>query len=234
VEPRAPVTPRKAATVVLVRAAFRGCEVYLQKRADTLRFAPGHHVFPGGALDPADGSREILARLSGGGAWGCDPELTAAHVVGAVRECYEESGVLFARDADGRPVREAPTPGEFLDVVRRDRLVLDGAALRHFSHWTTPASSPVRFDTRFFLARLPDRAMPRPCGRESVEGGWWAPDAALAALADRRMRLLAPTEVTLGFLAQFESLDALWRWCDDGTVKIAGLPLHDVPAGLTR
>jgi 8-oxo-dGTP pyrophosphatase MutT (NUDIX family) len=200
----APATPRAAATVVLVRGAgASGCEVYLQKRAATLRFAPGHHVFPGGAVDPEDSACDVVARVATARAFDGEEGVTPAHVAAALRECTEECGVR-----------------------------LDPGALRYFAHWTTPKASPIRFDTRFFLGRPEAGAAPRPCGSEAVEGAFWRPAAALDAFAAGRMRLLPPTEVTLRFVSQFESVEALWDWCADGRLKLAGLPDHAMPPGL--
>lgn len=236
-----PATPRPAATIVLVRPASRGsCEVYLQKRADTLRFAPGFHVFPGGALDREDEDPALLARLEGGGCWGAGDGVTPAHVVAALRECYEESGVLLACDAAGRPAHadlaraarlaEARAavegPGGLAALVALldgEGLRLAGDAVRYFSHWITPSSSPVRFDTRFFLAPLPEGATPAPCSGESVEGAWWDPEAALAAYRSGVMRLLWPTETTLRFLRQFDAFEEIICACDDAGLKIEGV-----------
>ncbi|HWP34064.1 MAG TPA: hypothetical protein VNM66_00560, partial [Thermodesulfobacteriota bacterium] len=236
-----------------------------------LRFAPGYAVFPGGALDPLDGSPEALALLDG---WPARPpavagvEVTPAHVVSAVRECFEEAGVLLARDPEGRPVHADParagslarlrravqdegSAAAFFDALRRERLRMDGGALRYFGHWVTHSASPIRFDTRFFAAPLPDGAAPVPCAREVTEGGWWRPADALAAFlegygpvdwerimrelpaaealaaaaAGRRLALLPPTEATLRFLAAFDSLGALLAHLDDGTLKLEGLPV---------
>ncbi len=243
-------TPRPASTVVLVRpagggASGRACEVYLLRRADTLRFAPGYHVFPGGAVDPGDGSPEALALLDGplaatGGA--SADGVTPAHVVSALRECFEEAGVLLARDAAGRPAHADPGraarlaaargAGEgqggtvpFLELLAREGLRLDGGALRYFGHWVTPPWSPIRFDTRFFLAWLPEGAEALACGRESAGGAWWTPAAALAAHAGGAgMALMMPTRTTLRFLAQFHSSEELAACCDSGGLKLESFP----------
>ncbi|HEX7125182.1 MAG TPA: NUDIX hydrolase [Thermodesulfobacteriota bacterium] len=232
--------PRPASTVVLLRPGPRGCEVYLQKRADTLRFAPGCYVFPGGALDPEDGAPEALARLGGEGRWvSGDPDVTPAHAVAALRECYEEAGVLLARDAAGRPAHAdagraarlaAARPSvearggaaAFVALLHREALTLDGGALRYVSHWVTPSWQPLRFDTRFFLAALPDGASPGSCSGESVEGGWWDPRAALAACEAGRMQMLRPTETMLWFLRQFDTFEEVVRACDDASLKVEG------------
>lgn len=256
--------PRPASTLVLLRPAAAALpagggapapagEVYLLRRADSLRFAPGYHVFPGGAVDPEDGSPEALALLDdplapfGGEA---TPGVTPAHVVSALRECFEEAGVLLARDADGRPAHADPArvarlaaaraAGEglggtraFLALLRREGLRLDGGALRYFAHWITPPWSAIRFDTRFFLAWLPEGAEPAACGHESADGAWWTPQAALAGgVRGPGMALMAPTRTTLRFLAQFGSFAELAAHCDDGRLKLEGFhPLFLVSSG---
>lgn len=242
-----PALPRPAATVVLARPSGphgAACEVYLQQRADFLRFLPGFHVFPGGALDAADGSPEALALLEGRDACARgDPAVTPAHLVAVLRECYEEAGVLIARDRDGRSAHADPARASrlaaaraalevrgraveaLLEVLRREGLRLAGDAMRYLAHWVTPSVEPVRFDTRFFLARLPEGAEPAPCSGEAVGGAWWAPGAALAAWDAGRLRLVSPTRHVLGYLAQFDSIEEVWRGCDDGTLKLEGIPV---------
>ncbi len=213
----------------------------MQKRAETLRFAPGFHVFPGGALDREDAAPEVLVRLAGDGRWATgEPAVTPAHVVAALRECYEEAGVLLARDVEGRPAHaDAERAGRLaaarpalegtggaaalVTILAGEGLTLDGGALRYMSHWVTPSFSPVRFDTRFFVAPLPEGARPAPCSGESVEGAWWDPGTALAAYRSGAMKLLWPTETTLAFLRQFDRFEAVLRACDDASLKIEGI-----------
>jgi 8-oxo-dGTP pyrophosphatase MutT (NUDIX family) len=183
------VQPRDAATVVLLRDGAAGLEVYLLRRRTTMAFGAGMHVFPGGSVDPRD--------RDGGGGWvgpppeewagifSCAPELAAALVCAAVRETFEESGVLLAAYADGSLV--ADTTGEdwevdrsaliegalsFRDFLARRSLLLRADLLRAWAHWITPEWSGRRFDTRFFLAALPAGQQTRDVGGEADHVTW--------------------------------------------------------------
>src|SRR3989338_6814983 len=181
-----PVEPKPAASVVLVRAAGPGAaeplEVYMIRRNKGMKFLGGFYAFPGGTVDPAAGAPGAPARGRGLGV----PEAEAifpghagapalAFWVTAVRELLEESGVLLACDAAGRPLeardpevgagiercRRALMAGEvsFGELVAREGWYCDLSGLRYFSHFITPRSSPIRFTARFFLCRM-------PCGQE--------------------------------------------------------------------
>ena len=183
------VEPRDAATVVLLRDGPNGPEVYLLRRRATMAFAAGMHVFPGGAVDPRDGD--------GGDRWvgplpaawaeafGCEPALAGALVCAAVRETFEESGVLLAAHEDGTPVTD--TTGEdwerdrlalidgdlaLSDFLARRSLVVRADLLRPWAHWITPEWQTRRFDTRFFLAALPAGQRTRDVGGEADRVVW--------------------------------------------------------------
>jgi 8-oxo-dGTP pyrophosphatase MutT (NUDIX family) len=193
-----PVVPRDAATVVLLRDAAAGMEVYLVKRSRMVDFMAGAHVFPGGRLDKADSSASACALLSSAAAHlqaQLGEPLAATHAAGlyiaAIRETFEEAGLLFGKFAAGwNPVdaRAAVNEGaQFATLMEK----IDAAALVPWVRWVTPLISPRRFDARFFLARTPAGQEPRVDGREATEGLWITPADAIQHWLDDNM-LLAP------------------------------------------
>ena len=183
------VQPRDAATVVLLRDGATGPEVYLLRRRPTMAFAAGMHVYPGGGVDPRDADGAVGWVGPPPAAWaqafGCDAGLAGALVCAAVRETFEESGVLLAAHEDGTPV--ADTTGDdwerdrlaliagtlaLSDVLNRRSLVVRADLLRAWAHWVTPEWQPRRFDTRFFLAALPAGQRTRDVGGEADRVIW--------------------------------------------------------------
>ncbi len=236
------VPVRPAATVMLVRDGPSGIEVLMLRRTTTAVFAAGVHVFPGGRVDPSDD-----AEVPGAGEWrsGLDPTAAdarlavpaggRAHWVAALRESFEEAGLLIARRSDGAPLtfsdraeaarfatyRQAVHRGElaFGELCRRERLVLPLDELRYVSHWVTPVGPPRRFDTRFFVARAPQGQDPAHDDSETIASEWLAPDAALERHEAGEIGLFAPTIANLGFLSVHDSVDAVLRTADGlGTV----------------
>jgi len=200
------------------------------RRDSRLGFLGGAHVFPGGAVDEGDRSeaaRELLAGVEEMGAGHRlheDPATSCALLLAAVRELFEESGILLARDEAGewvdlqdgserarrlRDAREASSHGRggFVDAVRREGLRLDVSGLRYFAHWITPQREKKRFDTRFFLARAPERQLAQHCAVESSEGEWITPSRALQRYRDREIELVPPTIATLESLAAYTSVE---------------------------
>lgn len=186
--PRAaqPAPARDAATVVLLRDRKAGLEVYLVKRARTVDFMAGAHVFPGGRLDKADSAASACALLSAAAATLQArlgeplPALQAAGLfVAAIRETFEEAGLLFGRIAAGwnaGDARAAVAGGAQFATLMES---IDAAALVPWVRWVTPVVSPRRFDARFFLARAPAGQEPRVDGREATEGLWISPREAI-------------------------------------------------------
>jgi 8-oxo-dGTP pyrophosphatase MutT (NUDIX family) len=202
-----PAQPRDAATVVLMRDGPGGLEVYLVKRSRMVDFMAGAHVFPGGRLDKADSSPSACSLLSAAVASLHErlgeplPATQAAGLfVAAIRETFEEAGLLFGRVAAGwnpGDARAAVAGGaQFATLMEQ----IDAAALVPWVRWVTPVISPRRFDARFFLARAPGGQEPRVDGREATEGLWISPTQALHRWLEDEM-LLAP--------ATAKSLDAL-------------------------
>ncbi len=201
-----PAVPRPAATVVLLRDTAAGPEVYLLRRVRGMAFAGGMHVFPGGSVDDDDAATEIAWAGPPPEQWAgwlsCDVPLARALVCAAVRETFEESGVLLA-GADERQVLADVSTDEWeaeraalegraqslSQLLARRRLVLRTDLLRPLAHWITPEAEPKRFDTRFFLAELPAGQVPREVGGEAESRLWVRPSDALA----QGLRMMPPT-----------------------------------------
>jgi len=220
-----PAVPRDAATVILLRQAASGVEAFLLRRTAELEFAPGAYVFPGGSVDARDADETIgwagPAPADFGGLLGVPPDRARALVCAAVRETFEESGVLLAGPANSSPAdlvsdsaalaadRHALLTGSASlgEVLSRRGLVLRADLLTPWARWITPEASPRRFDTWFFAAALPpgQAATAAPEGHadpgESESGTWLGPAAALEAAQAGEITLLPPTAVTLGELA---------------------------------
>ena len=216
--------PRPAATVVLLRDVGSAFEVFLVRRTPGAAFMAGAHVFPGGKLDDSDASPELLEHVDGltlasaathlGG--DLDPAVAMALHVAAIRETFEESGVLLGATGPGvslPALRRALLSGTpFLLAMRDARAVLDAAALVPYARWITPAVEKRRFDARFFLARAPDGMVASHDAGETVAGAWVTPRHAVAAHLDGRLELPPPTLRTLEALSAFRSVDEA---CDD-------------------
>jgi 8-oxo-dGTP pyrophosphatase MutT (NUDIX family) len=209
-----PVTPRPAATVALVRDGADGLEVYLLRRVRGMAFAAGMHVFPGGSVDPADGSAELDWAGPSPDWWatalGVERSQARALVVAAVRETFEESGVLLAGPAATVMVDDVSGPeweaersaleaggGSLAELLRRRGLVLRTDLLAPVAHWITPEAAPKRFDTHFFVAALPAAQQARIAGTEADVRLWIRPEQALST----GLRLMPPTIAVLTELA---------------------------------
>jgi 8-oxo-dGTP pyrophosphatase MutT (NUDIX family) len=215
---------RPAATVVLVRddPASGRPQVFLQRRAGGMAFAGGMTVFPGGGVAPGD---HLAAAGSGTPAWR-GPDGTwwarrfgipsaadaAALVVAAVRETFEECGVLLAGPGtvDGH-ARDDLVAGRrtLSDVLAHAGLPLRADLLGPWARWVTPEAEPRRYDTAFFVARLPQAQEADARTTEAVEATWWTPADALEGARRGALRLLPPTRHTLEDVAAHPSADAL-------------------------
>lgn len=211
------VTPLPAATVTLVRDAPRGLEVLMLQRSLSLAFMPGVHVFPGGALDAADDSPALHALCAGLDDAAASRTLGLergglSYWIAAIREAFEEAGILLAYDASGRivsvneaeaeryrPHRRALDEGRatFVDFVLGERLRLAVDRLRYFGHWITPVGSPRRYDTRFFIAAAPEGQRVRHDNREAIAHVWVRPGEALELCAREAINMRLPTIKTL-------------------------------------
>ena len=219
-----PAVPRDAATVILVRPGpgVGGVEVFLLRRTEALEFAPGACVFPGGSVDGRDADPAIAGEGWAGPApadlgrlLGISPDRAGALVCAAVRETFEECGVLLAGPSPTELVRDSVVPvadrQRLLDgslslgeLLSRHGLVLRADLLTPWARWITPEISPRRFDTWFFAAALPPGQLAGLAAAgpgESDLGTWWRPTAALEAARAGEITLLPPTAVTLAELA---------------------------------
>ncbi|MGQ9366847.1 NUDIX hydrolase [Azospirillum sp. ST 5-10] len=193
-----PADPRPAATLILLRDGADGLEVLTIERHAALSFAAGATVFPGGCLDPADHDP----------AWAdLPPAVDRARRIAAVRETWEECGILLARErATGAPVEPARTARidpalPFAEAMRREALVPDVDALVPFAHWQTPETLRRRFDTVFFLAAAPTGQDARVDGAEAVAWRWDTPRRLVGADDAGDLRLVFATRMNLLRLA---------------------------------
>ncbi len=212
-QPASPPIPRLSATILLVRdrPAF---EVLMVKRHHQIDFASGALVFPGGKTEASDSDEAWADRVLG---WDQYDPATRTLRIAAIREAYEEAGLLLARTEEGDvwtgapeavAARSAVARGEasFFDLVAGFRLKLDLGALTPFARWITPVMMPKRFDTHFYLAVAPADQLAVCDGYETVDAEWIPPGEALAMAADGRRTIIFPTRMNLKLLA--ESRDA--------------------------
>lgn len=208
-----------AATILLVRDAG-ALEVLMVERHHQIDFVPGALVFPGGKTGKEDSNPAWAAHCDG---FDSDPDHLALRIC-AIREAFEESGVLLARPAArrgvGRPLavaadtapivglREAIDKGEasFLETISGAGLVLALDALVRFAHWITPQGMPKRFDTHFYIAETPAEQLAACDGREAVDACWIKPADALADNEAGRRKIIFPTRLNVELLAQSSSV----------------------------
>lgn len=222
------VTLREAATVMLLRddpsaAPDEQLEVFMLRRNLSSDFVGGAYVFPGGAIDDGDRAPELLDRCHG------RDDTAASHLLGldsgglaywvaAIRESFEEAGVLLARSLDTAEPVDVEGASKRFDAARRamgrgersllhfldaERLVLDAAALHPFAHWITPEGAPRRYDTRFFVAEAPAGHQYLHDDGETVASLWIRPRHALERNEAGELELIFPTMRSLVALSRF-------------------------------
>src|SRR5438445_12408420 len=220
-----PVTPSAAATLVLVRdRPPSAVETLLLQRHAKSKFAAGDYVFAGGKVEtddmPADGARfcrgltaeTASARLGGD----LSPREALSYWADAIREAFEEVGILLAYGPDDELLRITADRREryaayrsatqkanpaFFDMLRAEKLTLATDRLAYFAHWITPEEQPLRFDTRFFAAVMPPGQEPVVDGHETVDLKWLTPAEAMAALKRKEISLRFPTIKNLELVA---------------------------------
>ena len=217
--------PADSATVIVLRGTGSGFEVlFVERRPESRAFA-GAHVFPGGIVDDADadarfqGASPCLGAVEAAARLGESPARALAFFVAAIRELFEETGVLLARTGGALTLTDAATAARlrarreellagtttFVDVVADERLELATDSLRYFSRWITPVNAPRRYDAGFFVALLPEGQEAVHDARETCATAWLPPTAALADAAAGRIVLAPPTVRTLDELAALAS-----------------------------
>ena len=212
----APALPRPAATLLLLRDAAEGLEVLMVRRAREMDFAAGALVFPGGRVEEGD------ALLAAG------DDALGAHRIAAIREAWEECGILLARP--GAP--HVHLANAFGTHLLREGVTPDASGLVHFAHWITPEHSPKRFDTHFFLAATPQGQEAVHDGQEAVEAVWARPCTTLAEAAAGRRRLVFATRLNLTRLADYPNVSsALEQAAASRVVTVTPSPVPDGQGG---
>jgi len=224
-----PVTTSPAATLVLLRdRPTGGLETLLIQRHTKSKFAAGDYVFAGGKVEaddvPPDAERfcvGLTAEVAAARLGGLEPRTALGYWIGAIREAFEEVGMLLAYDASGAPVRldgshHARFAGyradcqasnaAFFDMLRAERLTLATDQLAYFAHWITPEEQPIRFDTRFFAAPAPAGQSPEADGHEIVNLRWLSPAEALEALERKEISLRTPTLKNLELVGAYATV----------------------------
>jgi glyoxylase-like metal-dependent hydrolase (beta-lactamase superfamily II)/8-oxo-dGTP pyrophosphatase MutT (NUDIX family) len=225
-----PVTPRPAATLILVRDTSSGIEVFMLQRTHGAAFGPGKYVFPGGAVDSGDSDGSFEAHCAGYDDGGASRVLGVkegglAYSVAAIRECFEEAGILLAYDKSGRFLEAEESSGfdemsslrqelattdmSFGDFCRSHELRLAFDKLVYVSHWITPVGLPRRFDTRFFVSVAPDKQVASHDNSETIGNAWIRPSEALERHRAGEIDMMFATVKSLEMLARFQETDAL-------------------------
>lgn len=228
---------------MLVRpASGRAIEVLLLRRSQASHFVPDAYVFPGGTVDAQDAAASSLARLRGADeAWlraqfrvRSAPDFAtpfpapatsdaAAITLAALRELYEEAGILLACNAGGRPagLDEGASRTPFHELLAERDLYADARALALFSHWITPPHYPKRYNTFFFVAIAPRDQTASADAVETHDGIWLQPGAALQNFERGELQIVYPTIKHLERLAAFDDVDELMRFA-------AGKPIYSI------
>ena len=210
-KPAVPILP--AATILMLRDD--PFDVLMVKRHHQIDFAAGALVFPGGKTHAGDADPAWEQRTLG---WGDALPETVPLRIAAIREAYEEAGILLARSLDGTPFRGDERASAARDDIGRDRrpfldlineldLYLDLGALTVFAHWITPAMSPRRFDTWFYVAVAPDEQLAICDGSETVDAEWISPHEALRLGEAGERTVIFPTRMNLQMLGEATSAE---------------------------
>jgi len=237
---------RDAATVLILRDGAEGLEVFMLRRNLNSDFVGGAYVFPGGAVDPEDREADLEPLCRGRSDADASRRLGIergglAFWVAAIRESFEEAGVLLAYGPDGDIVdlddevgverwaehRTAVDTGarRLIEVCATEdlRLAVDG--IHYFGHWITPEGAPRRYDTRFFLTAAPARQTPLHDNHEVIANEWLRPADGIARQESGELTMMPPTLASLRGISRFETAaDAL----------AAATEITDVPTILPR
>ena len=219
-------SPRDASTVVVVRDGDDGLEAYLLRRQQSMKFAPGMYVFPGGGVDEADANTDVpwvgAAPAEWAARFGCAEDTARGLVCAAVRETFEESGVLLAGPDEHSVVADTSGPTwqgarlaleahefSFAEFLLTSGLVLRTDLLGAWAHWITPTFEPRRFDTRFFVAVIPEGQSVGELPGEADQADWAPLSRVLASVDSGETMMLPPTHITCSELAHLSSHEVL-------------------------
>lgn len=232
--------PVPAATVLMLRDGADGLEVFMVKRHHQIDFVAGALVFPGGKTAPGDSDTALRGMMDCAEAW---DETMRALGAAAIREAFEESGILLARE-EGSDELVSAARATALDhyrtkldkkeiglaeMLRSEKLRLACDRLVHFAHWITPDNMPKRFDTHFFLAAASDDHIGSHDGRETVDSVWIGPQA---AIDDRKKwNVIFPTKLNLMKLAESNSVASAMAAAKAGPPKTVTPWIEDSPSG---
>ena len=210
---RIPSKPLPAATVLLLRDTQNGIEVLMTRRSLQASFAPGAYVFPGGGIDAEDSSCHHLAQRR---STQDDERLTQA--IAAIRESFEELGVLLAKEADGKPVSSQThsllsRSENFVAQCLSHGLTLSANEVYVLAHWVTDRDLPRRFDVPFLVARMPEEQVPVADEKEQFEPVWVSPSLALTRHAAGDFFIIFPTIRTLEKLQGYTTVDSVLAAC---------------------
>lgn len=227
---------RPATTVLLLREGKRGVEVFLVKRHARSRFMPDAWVFPGGRVDDDDhqmpssmvsGGEQTAARLK------LPEEQATGFLVAGVRETFEEAGIWLGKGELPDALRHPLNNGEvrFRDLLAAHQASVDLGVLKPWGWWVTPVSEPRRYDTRFVVATT-DRDGSHDEG-ETVDSGWFRPEAALAAVNAGTVRMAPPTWWVVQELKRLAHVDAVLAHADERPIERI-LPILTLSDGAVR
>ena len=236
--------PRPASTLALLRETSAGMQVLMLQRTHRAVFMPGHYVFPGGAVDGDDQLLAGRVTVTGHDAASANALLGVeegglGYLVAALRESFEESGLLLARQPDGAwlrtkhpalAARHAVAAGRvgLSAVCEEHGLTLDLDRIAYLDHWVTPPGPPRRFDTRFFAAEAPPGQVPHHDGAETIDHCWLTPHQALADRRAGRREFATPTIAVLRKLAEFSTVDAVLEYAREQ--RPGAFPIRPWPA----
>lgn len=241
----APAVPRPAATVILARNVSDGIEVFMMERTTAVEFAKGMHVFPGGALDQTDHHPEIASLCVGlddkraSETLGVD-QGGLAYWIAAIRECFEESGLLLGYRGNDQLLRLATDEADrlatlrlemaqnklsFVDILLREQVKAATDRIAYYSHWVTQAGRPRRYDTRFFVAQAPEGQTALQDNHETVGQIWVRPDQAIDLHRAGSLNLMFPTIKTLESLAPFKYVEELLEYARKPRPKMMMAPV---------
>lgn len=241
-----PVEARHASTVLLLRDTLSGPEVYVQERASTMAFCAEMTVFPGGGVDARDmdGDPEIAWQGQSVEWWSerllKDESMARALVCAAVRETFEESGTLLAGHRDGSIVADTTAFQKerkeleahqlsFSDFMHNNELVLRSDLIRPWANWVTPEEQPIRYDTAFFVAAMPEGQETFSDTREATSTGWFRPSTLLDGWRSRKISLMPPTWAQLKLLDTFRTVDDVMDFSSNLSVDPVLVEPIDVP-----